>query len=315
MGKYAARRLLLLGPLLFGVSVVVFLIMHLSPGDPAVLMLGQDATPAAVAKLRGELGLSDPLPVQYVKWVGRIASGNLGRSLWTTRPVLEEVLEKFVATLILTAASLCISVPFGIALGVLGAVTRGTVLDAALTLLAIAGLSLPVFWIGLVLMVTFSLHLGWFPALGMTSPAGGTGTDVLYHLVLPAVTLAMPSLAIIARITRTSTVDALGKEHVRTAVAKGLPPRLVMVKHALNNGLIPIITVVGLQVGQLLGGAVLTETVFAWPGLGTLLIRGILARDFPLVQGAVLFVATVFVLVNLLVDLAYAYIDPRIHHA
>jgi peptide/nickel transport system permease protein len=189
------------------------------------------------------------------------------------------------------------------------------VLDAVLTLLAIAGLSLPVFWIGLVLMVTFSLHLGWFPALGMTSPAGGTGTDVLYHLVLPAVTLAMPSLAIIARITRTSTVDALGREHVRTAVAKGLPPRLVMVKHALNNGLIPIITVVGLQVGQLLGGAVLTETVFAWPGLGTLLIRGILARDFPLVQGAVLFVATVFVLVNLLVDLAYAYIDPRIRRA
>jgi ABC-type dipeptide/oligopeptide/nickel transport system permease component len=315
LGRYAVRRLVLLGPLLFGVSVVVFLIMHLSPGDPAVLMLGQDATPAAVAKLRAELGLADPLPVQYVKWIGRLLSGNFGRSLWTSRPVLDEVLERFVATLILTAASLGISVPLGIAVGVLGAVTRGSLCDAGLTLLAIAGVSLPVFWIGLVLMVTFALNLGWFPALGMTSPAGGTGMDVLHHLVLPAVTLAMPSLAVIARIARASTVEALSREYVRTALAKGLPPRAVMLKHALKNGLIPIVTIVGLQIGQLLGGAVLTETVFAWPGLGTLLVRGILARDFPLVQGAVLFVATLFVAVNLVVDLAYAYIDPRIRHA
>jgi ABC-type dipeptide/oligopeptide/nickel transport system permease component len=315
MRRYLIRRLVLLVPLLFGVSIVVFLIMHLSPGDPAVLMLGQDATPAAVAKLRAELGLADPLPVQYAKWVGRSLRGNLGRSLWTTRPVLDEVLERFVATLTLTAASLCVSVPIGVALGVAGAVVRGTALDAGLTLLTIAGISLPVFWVGLVLMVLFSLHLGWFPALGMTSPAGGTLADVLHHLVLPAVTLAIPSLAVIARITRTSTVEALAQDHVRTAVAKGLPGRRVMLKHALTNGLIPIITVVGLQVGQLLGGAVLTETVFAWPGLGTLLVRGILARDFPLVQGAVLFVATLFVVVNLLVDLAYAYIDPRVHHA
>ncbi len=314
MRRYLIRRLLLLVPLLLGVSLVVFLIMHLSPGDPAVLMLGQDATPGAVAKLRAELGLADPLPVQYVKWVGRVVRGDLGRSLWNSRPVLDEVLERFLATLLLTAASVCISVPFGIALGVAGAVARGTALDAGLTLLTIAGISLPVFWIGLVLMVTFSLHLGWFPALGMTSPAGGTSADVLHHLVLPAVTLAAPSLAIIARITRTSTVEALAQDYVRTAFAKGLPGRRVMLKHALNNGLIPVITVVGLQVGQLLGGAVLTETVFAWPGLGTLLVRGILARDFPLVQGAVLVVATLFVLVNLLVDLAYAYIDPRVHH-
>lgn len=306
---------MLLGPLLFGVSVIVFLIMHLTPGDPAVLMLGQDATPESVAKLRAELGLADPLPVQYLKWVGRVLRGDLGRSLWTSRPVIREVLERFVATLILTTASLCISLPGGILLGVLGAMTRGSLVDATLTLLVIGGLSLPVFWFGLVLMIAFSLKLGWFPALGMTSPAGGTLMDVLSHMVLPALTIAIPSMAISARITRTSMIEALAKEYIRTAVAKGLPPRLVLAKHALSNGLIPILTVVGLQVGQLLGGAVITETVFAWPGLGTLLIRGILARDFPLVQGAVLFVAIVFVFVNLLIDLGYAYVDPRIRHA
>ena len=313
MALFLLRRLLLVGPVLLGVSIVVFAVLHLSPGDPAEIMLGPQATHDDVTRLRTELGLDEPLPVQYARWMGRVLQGDLGRSLWMKRPVLGEVLRRFQATMVLAASALLLSTLGGIALGVLSAARRNSPLDRLSALASLFGASMPSFWLGIVLMVIFALWLGWLPASGMFAPYGGGGAgDLLRHLVLPTITLAAASLTIIARLTRSTMLDVLGQDYVRTARAKGVRESFVVVRHALRNALIPTVTVVGVQAGYLLGGAVLTETVFAWPGVGTLMVQGILARDFPLVQGCVLVIALGFVLVNLAVDVLYAALDPRI---
>ena len=315
MRSYLARRLLLLVPVLVGVSVVVFLVLHLSPGDPAEIMLGSQATQEDLARLRRELGLTEPLHVQYVHWVAHVARGDLGRSIWMKRPVLDEVLNRYKATLVLTASGLLLSTVGGIILGVASAVRPHSFLDRMSAVTSLFGASMPVFWLGIVLMVIFSLWLGWLPASGMWAPYGEGGLrDLLAHLVLPAVTLAAASLTIIARLTRSTMLEILSQDYIRTARAKGLVEQRVLFRHGLKNALIPIVTVVGVQAGYLLGGAVLTETVFAWPGVGLLMVQGILARDFPLVQGCVLVIALTFVLINLAVDLLYAWLDPRIQY-
>ncbi len=315
MRRYLARRLLLLLPVLVGVSIIIFMVLHLAPGDPAEIMLGSQATQEDLARLRADLGLTEPLPVQYVRWLGMVARGDLGRSLWMKRPVLAEVLGRFQATLILTGTALLLSTVVGMALGVASATRPNSLLDRLSAVASLFGASMPVFWLGIVLMVIFALWLGWLPASGMFSPyGGGDPGDLLAHLVLPAVTLAAASVTIIARLTRSTMLETLGQDYIRTARAKGVVERAVVLRHGLQNALIPIVTVVGVQAGYLLGGAVLTETVFAWPGVGTLMVQGILARDFPLVQGCVLVVALAFVLINLAVDLLYAWLDPRIRY-
>jgi peptide/nickel transport system permease protein len=313
--RYLARRLLLLVPVLAGVSVVIFMVLHLSPGDPVEIMLGSQATHEDRTRLRAELGLDQPLHVQYVRWLGHVARGDLGRSLWMKRPVLDEVLGRFQATLVLTGTALLLSSLAGVALGVASATRPNSLLDRLSAVASLFGASMPTFWLGIVLMVVFALRLGWLPASGMYAAYGGGDLrDLLAHLVLPAVTLAAASVTIIARLTRATMLETLGQDYIRTARAKGVVERAVVLRHGLKNALIPIVTVIGVQAGYLLGGAVLTETVFAWPGVGTLMVQGILARDFPLVQGCVLVVALSFVLVNLAVDLLYAWFDPRIRY-
>jgi peptide/nickel transport system permease protein len=313
--RYVVRRLLLLVPVLLGVSVIIFMVLHLAPGDPAEIMLGSQATQADLERLRAELGLAEPLYVQYVHWLGLVARGDLGRSIWMKRPVLAEVLGRFKATLVLTGAALVLSTAAGLALGIVSAIRPNSLLDRLSAVASLFGASMPVFWLGIVLMVIFALWLGWLPASGMFAPYGGGDLrDLLVHLALPAFTLAAASVTIIARLTRSTMLETLGQDYIRTARAKGVVERAVVLRHGLKNALIPIVTVVGVQAGYLLGGAVLTETVFAWPGVGTLMVQGILARDFPLVQGCVLVVALSFVVINLIVDLLYAWLDPRIRY-
>jgi peptide/nickel transport system permease protein len=315
VSRFLVRRLLLLVPVLMGVSVIVFLVLHLAPGDPAEIMLGSQATQADRMRLRADLGLDEPLYLQYGRWMGHVVQGDLGRSLWMRRPVLGEVLTRLEATLLLTATALVISSIGGVALGILSATRPNSLLDRTSAVASLFGASMPVFWLGIVLMVLFSLVLGWLPASGMYAPYGGGDlVDLAKHLVLPALTLAAASITIVARLTRAAMLDVLGQDFIRTARAKGLVERNVVVRHALKNAMVPIVTVIGVQAGYLLGGAVLTETVFAWPGVGTLMVQGILARDIPLVQGCVLVVALTFVLVNLTVDLLYAFLDPRIRY-
>jgi ABC-type dipeptide/oligopeptide/nickel transport system permease component len=266
-------------------------------------MLGEHATKDAVAQLREFLGLDKPLPVRYVQYLGRLATGDLGRSIQQNRPVAHELREAWPATLQLTVAALVLATIVGVSTGIVSAVWPNSFFDALARLGSLFGLSMPVFWTGLVLIVVFSLWLAWFPV-------GGTGSPV--HLVLPAVTLALPSIAMIARMTRSSVLEVLREDYVRTARAKGVREQWVVVKHALRNAFIPILTLIGLQAGQLMGGAVLTETVFSWPGLGRLMVKAIFARDYVLLQGAVLVFALAFVVVNLVVDVAYGALDPRV---
>jgi peptide/nickel transport system permease protein len=313
--RYLARRLLLLVPVLVGVSIVIFGVLHLSPGDPAEIMLGSQATKEDLVRLRESLGLNEPLPIQYVHWMGHVVRGDLGRSIWMKRPVLPEVLGRLGATLLLTGTALLLSTAGGLALGVASAAWPRSLLDRLSAVASLFGASMPSFWLGIVLMVIFALWLGWLPASGMYASYGGGGLgDLLSHLILPAVTLAAASITIIARLTRSTMLETLGQDFVRTARAKGVAESGVLLRHGLKNALIPIVTVVGVQAGYLLGGAVLTETVFAWPGVGTLMVQGILARDFPLVQGCVLVVALAFAVINLAVDLLYAWLDPRIRY-
>jgi ABC-type dipeptide/oligopeptide/nickel transport system permease component len=308
MARFLVQRLALLAPVLLGVTLVAFIMLHLTPGDPARVLLGelgQGASQEDVARLRRSLGLDDPLVVQYGRFVWRAMRGDLGRSLRTGAPVWDEVLARAPFTLVLTAASLAVALAIGLPAGVLSAAYRGSALDHAAMLLALVGVSLPVFWLGLLLMLIFALALGWLPASGFGS---------WKHLVLPSVTLGLASSALIARMTRSSLLEVLGQDYVRTARAKGLAQGSVLVRHALRNALIPVVTVVGLQLGGLLGGAVLTESVFAWPGLGRLAVGAIYSRDIPLVAGTMLFTAVAFVLINLGVDLLYAVVDPRVRY-
>ena len=279
------------------------LTIELIPGDAVTLMLGEHATPDAVRALRNHLGLDKPLLVRYGDYLARLARGDLGRSIQQNRPVVEELADAWPPTLVLTIAALVLAAIVGVPAGVLSALRPNSVFDAIARMTSLFGLSMPVFWTGLVLIVVFSLWLGWLPVGGAESPR---------HLVLPAVTLASPSIAIIARMTRSSVLEVLGEDYVRTARAKGVREGGVVMKHALRNAIIPILTLLGLQAGQLMGGAVLTETVFAWPGLGRLMVKAIFARDYILLQGAVLVFAVAFVLINLVVDLSYGIFDPRI---
>ena len=306
MLTYVARRLLLAVPVLLGVVFVVMLTVELIPGDAVALMLGEHATPEAVARLRDYLGLDKPLMVRYAAYVGHVARGDLGRSIQQNRPVVDELADAWPATLELTVAALVLAAAAGVAAGVVSAVWPNSLFDAAARVGSLFGLSMPVFWTGLVLIVVFALWLPWLPV-------GGTGS--LGHLVLPAVTLALPSVAMVARMTRSSVLEVLREDYVRTARAKGVAERLVVSKHALRNAAIPILTLLGLQAGQLMGGAVLTETVFAWPGLGRLAYEGISSRDFPVIQAVVLTTAAIVAVVNLCVDCLYAVIDPRIRYA
>ena len=303
MLTFVARRLVLAVPVLLGVVFVVMFTVELIPGDAVALMLGEHATKEAVAKLRDHLGLDKPILVRYVQYVGQLARGDLGRSIQQNRPVVDELADAWPATVELTAAALLVAAAVGVAAGVVSAVWPNSAFDAVSRLGSLFGLSMPVFWTGLVLIVVFALWLPWLPV-------GGVGG--LSHLVLPAVTLSLPSVAMVARMTRSSVLEVLREDYVRTARAKGVAERLVVAKHALRNAAIPILTLLGLQAGQLMGGAVLTETVFAWPGLGRLMVKAIFARDYVLLQGAVLIFALAFVLINLAVDLAYGALDPRI---
>jgi peptide/nickel transport system permease protein len=312
---YVIRRLLLALPVLFGVSLLVFGVLHLAPGDPAAIMLGAQATREDVERLRHDLGLDQPLPAQYARWLGHVLRGDLGRSIPLGREVLPEVLLRFKATLVLTAGALLIAILIGLPAGILSATRQYSWLDRLSMGVAVTGVSLPVFWTGIMLIIVFALGLRWLPSAGMTSPYGKTGVlDLLWHLVLPAVTLGTASAAALARLTRSSVLEIIRQDYVRSARAKGLGEAVVVGRHVLGNAVNPIITVLGIQVGYLLGGAILTETVFSWPGLGSMMVRAIQARDYPLVQGGVLLIATTFVLVNLAVDLLYAVFDPRIRY-
>lgn len=314
MGIYVAKRLLQIVPVLLGVTVIVFLLLHLTPGDPAELMLGPEATPQTVRELRKDLGLDRPLTVQYGLWISRVARGDLGRSFTMKAPVTPLVWERFKATLLLTVAGLSFSTLVGVLAGILAARRPNSLLDRLVTAISLFGVSMPVFWLGIMAILYFSLRLGWFPVSGMNSPEGGGLWDTLHHLVLPAIGMGTVSLGTVARFTRSSLLEVHAQDFIRTAHAKGVGPERVLLRHTLRNAWIPVVTIVGLQLGYLLGGAVLTEKVFSWPGLGLLMLDAILQRDFPLVQGGVLFIALVFVLVNLAVDVLYAFLDPRIRY-
>ena len=316
MRRYLAQRLASALFVLVGVSLVVFLALHLAPGDPAQILLGPMATPAELGTLRGQLGLDQPVLVQYGRWASRAAQGDLGRSIMLRRPVLPELVGRFRATLILAGGALLLAFPLGVVLGVLSAARPGGRLDRLVQLVAMVGISMPAFWVGLLLIVGFSVRLGWLPGTGMYSPTGDGGAiDLLRHLVLPAVTLSLVPLAVVSRLTRASMLEVIGQDYVRTARAKGVREARVIGWHAFRNTLVAIVTVLGLEIGYLLAGAVYVETVFSWPGIGFMMVNAILTRDFPLVQGGVLLVAAVYVLINLATDLLYAVVDPRVRHA
>jgi ABC-type dipeptide/oligopeptide/nickel transport system permease component len=312
MGRYIFRRLLQTVPVLLGVSLLAFAIMHVVPGDPVRLIAGPDAPEDVVERIRGQLGLDRPLYQQYLSFLGRALQGDLGRSLRSRAPVTDEILARFPATLELTTVSMLAAVAVGIPLGLVAAVRRSTWVDYVAMGTSLSTLSLPIFWVAIVAIWLFSLHLGWFPVSGRGGPVWEW--NGLRHIALPALTLATASVAIISRLTRSGMLEVLGCEYITTARAKGVAPLGVVGKHALKNALIPVVTVVGLQYGFLLGGAVVTETIFAWPGVGRLAMTSILQRDYPVVQGCVLLVAVVFVLINLAVDLLYGWLDPRIRY-
>jgi peptide/nickel transport system permease protein len=312
MGKYAAKRLAGLVPVLLGVSVLVFLIMQLTPGDPAMIMLGPKASAQALADIRHQLGLDLPVHQQYLRWIGNLFTGDWGYSIHFKRPVIELILQRLGATLALTLAAMVMSCAGGVFAGVVSATRQYSVADRVLMTGALVGFCLPVFWLGLVLQLLFGIELGWLPVAGLHSPGVNTLADTARHLVLPAVTLAVASMATIARMTRSSMLEVTRQDYIRTARAKGATPRTIAYQHALRNALIPVVTVVGSQFGYLLSGEVLLEIVFNWPGLGKLMVDAILARDFPLVQGTILFVATIYVVITVAVDLVYARVDPRI---
>ena len=315
MLRFGVGRFLAAIPVLLGVSVVVFLTMKLIPGDAAQVLAGPQATKEQVELIRQSLGLNRPLHVQYVSWLSRAVRGNLGRSIQLDAPVTEMVLGRLKNTLVLALASALLAVAIGVPAGILSATHRSSFLDRASVGLALFGNSMPTFWLGLMFILALSLHSRLFPSNGMYSLRGPAGAvDLLWHLALPALTLCGVPAAVLARLTRSSLLETLTDDYVRTARAKGLTEARVVVRHALANALLPVVTLMGIQVGYLLGGSILVETVFSWPGLGLQLYDAIGARDLPLVQGGVLLVATIFVLINLFVDVLYAALDPRIRY-
>lgn len=307
MSKYIIRRLLTGIPVLFGVSVLVFSMMHLTPGDPVTLFSspGDQLDTATILYLRELYHLNDPIPVQYLRWLGNVLRGDLGRSYFGNRPVLELILEQLGATLELMAAGMLIATILGVGLGILAALKRNSLMDNFSMILALFGVSMPTFWLGLMMILIFSLKLGWFPS-------NGTGT--WKHLVLPAVALGLSRSAILARLVRAIMSEVLLQDYIVSARAKGMREHIVVLRHALRNVLIPVVTIVGLQVGSLISGAVIIETVFSRQGLGRLTVFSVLEKDFTLAQGTTLFTAMGYLLVNIVVDVSYAALDPRIHY-
>lgn len=303
MIRYIALRLLLLIPTLLGVLAVTFALLYLAPGDPVAAIVGERADSATVARVRQELRLDDPVPLRFARYVGGVVQGDLGRSYITRRPIVRELKQRFPATLRLAGAAMLIAIVFGLSIGILGALRPGSWADRIATLGAYLGISFPVYWVGLLLILAFAVTLRWFP------PSGYGG---LLFLVLPAITLGMRSVAFLARMTRSTMREVLASDLVRTARAKGLSETTVVLRHALGNALLPIITVVGLDFGSYLTGSILTETIFSWPGVGRYVLTAIDKRDLPAIQGSILFLSLVFVLANLITDLCYAAADPRV---
>lgn len=303
MGRFLLVRVLLLVPTLLGVLVVTFLLLYVAPGDPVQAMVGERADSATMARLRAELHLNDPLPVQFGRYVGHVAQGDLGRSYITNRPIIQDLMQRFPATLTLAGSAMLFATVLGISIGVFGAWKSGGWGDRLFALLAYAGVSFPVYWVGLLLILVFAVGLRWLPASGY----GG-----LAFLVLPAVTLGMRSVAFLARMTRAAMQEVLRSDFIRTARAKGLRELPVVLSHGLRNALLPVVTVIGLDFGSYLTGSILTETIFSWPGVGRYVLTAIEKRDLPAIQGSILFLSFVFVLVNLITDLIYAKVDPRV---
>jgi ABC-type dipeptide/oligopeptide/nickel transport system permease component len=304
------RRALAAVPTLVGVLVVVFLVVHLIPGDPVRALLGDQATAEQIARTRQDLGLDQPLVVQFFDYLARLLQGDLGMSIASRQPVADQITARLPSTATLAVAGVLMSVVIGVPLGVLSATLRGRFADFVTLVISSFGVAAPPFWIGILLSTVFAIHLGWLPAIGGGEP-GDTGS-ILRALVLPATALGLSGMALVARMTRSSMLDVLSEDYVRTARAKGLGERAVIYKHALRNAAIPIVTVIGLNFGHLLGGTIVMETVFARPGIGKLLLDAILGRDYPVVQGVTLVIAVSFVLVNLLTDLTYPFFDPRL---
>jgi peptide/nickel transport system permease protein len=334
MLRFVVRRLLLLIPILIGVSFLVFVWIRSLPGSPAESLLGERATPATIERLRHQYGLDRSIFVQYEKYMETTLQGDLGYSIASRRPVTEELRHRFPATVELALAAMVFAITFGVPLGFFAAKRYGTLFDHGSLFASLIGISIPIFFLGLILKYIFAVRLGWLPSVGQIDvtkdvkhPTNfyvldaiitrdwATLVDVLKHLILPAVALGTIPLAIVARITRASVLDVQNEDYVRTARSKGLSPRIVDRRHVFRNALLPVSTVIGLQVGLLLSGAILTETVFAWPGVGIWLADAISARDYPVLQAGILFLATIFVLVNLLVDISYAIINPRIRYS
>ena len=305
MGRFLARRLVLTIPVLLGVATLVFSLIHLIPGDPAQAMLGEAAPQSDVEELRRRLGLDRPLPEQYGAFLRGLVTGDLGTSLRTGMPVTDQIVERMPATFELAAAAMLVAIAFSMPLGILAAVRRGTMVDHAAMTVSLAGVSVPNFWLGPLLAIVFAVELGWLPV-------SGRGTWA--HLVLPAISLGAALAAILARMTRATMLEELREQYVQAARARGVSRPRAILRHAFRNSLIPVVTLVGLQFGAVLTGAVITETIFAWPGIGRLLIQSIGFRDYPLVQGCILLIALTYVGVNLLTDVLYGVLDPRIRY-
>ena len=303
MLKFIGKRLLMLIPVLIGVSLIVFTLMQLSPGDPAMIILGAQAAPEDIAILRESMGLNDPLIVQFFRFLLGMFTLDFGTSYKDGMPVLTKLLEALPYTAELTFCAVLLALIIGIPAGIISATKQYSIFDRIASVLALIGFSTPNFWLSIMLILVFSVNLKWLPV---------SGTGSILHLVLPSIALGVQSAAVFTRMTRSSMLEVLNMDYIRTARAKGLSERVVILKHALKNALIPVITVVGLQIGLLFGGAILTETVFAWPGVGRLMIDSIRAKDTPVVQGGVIFTASIFVFINLLVDILYANVDPRV---
>lgn len=335
MGRYILKRLLQLVPVLLGISLLVFAFLHLIPGDPALVLLGDRANPDQVAALRERMGLNEPLPLQYLSFLGSLLKFDLGESIFTGIPIWDEIRLRWPATFELSVSAMLIALLLGIPAGVIAAVRKNSLIDNLTMSGSLLGVSMPVYWLGLLLVYLFAVNLQWLPPSGRIGIEAGysfepiTGffifdalvqgnfaalKNILAHLLLPAITLSTIPLAILARITRSAMLEVLSQDYIRTARAKGLLELFVIGKHALKNAMLPVVTIVGLEFGTLLGGAILTETIFSWPGIGKWIYEGILQRDYPVVQGGVVFVALVFVLVNLIVDISYAFLDPRIQY-
>lgn len=303
MSAYVLRRVLYALFVLWGALTIIFIAIRIVPGDPAAMMLGASATQEDVAELRGRLGLEDSLPRQYVTFIGDVARFDFGKSLWLNRPVTTSVTERIAATARLAGAAMLLALLVSFPLGVIAALRPRSLLDRFVSVISLIGQSVPGFWLGIMLILIFARQLRWLPS---------SGSDGFKNLILPAVTLAMPLIGILTRLIRSGLLDVLYEDYIRTARAKGLSQRTVLTRHAMRNMLIPVVTVIGLQMGNLLGGAVIVETVFAWPGIGRLLVDAIFHRDYPLVQAAILFITASFIFINLLVDISYVYLDPRI---